>query len=60
MDAVSEADELGISASHAANFAPSQRGVSMMYRMALNDVMCSVRGGSDIGSDWKSSLDTDE
>lgn len=60
MDAVSEADELGISASHAANFAPSRRGVSMMYRMALNDVMCSVRGGSDIGSDWKSSLDTDE
>lgn len=60
MDAVSEAGKLGISASHAANFAPSQRGVSMMYRMALDEVMCSARVGSDIGSDWKSSLDTDE
>lgn len=60
MDAVSEAGKLGISASHAANFAPSQRGVSMMYRMALDEVMCSARVGSDIGSDWKSALDTDE
>lgn len=60
MDAVSEAGKLGISAKYAANFAPSRRGVSQMYRMALDDVMCSVRGGSDIGSDWKSSLDTDE
>lgn len=60
MDAVSEAGKLGISASHAANFAPSQRGVSMMYRMALDEVMCSARVGSDIGSDWKSSLETDE
>ena len=60
MDAVSEAGKLGISASHAANFAPSRRGVSMMYRMALDEVMCSARVGSDIGSDWKSSLDTDE
>ena len=60
MDAVAEAGKLGISASHAANFAPSQRGVSMMYRMALDEVMCSARVGSDIGSDWKSYLDTDE
>lgn len=60
MDAVSEAGKLGISAKYAANFAPSRRGVSMMYRMALNDVMCSARVGSDIGSDWKSSLETDE
>lgn len=60
MDAVSEAGKLGISASHAANFAPSRRGVSMMYRMALDEVMCSARVGSDIGSDWKSSLETDE
>lgn len=60
MDAVSEAGKLGISASHAANFAPSQRGVSTMYRMALDEVMCSARVGSDIGSDWKSSLETDE
>ena len=60
MDAVSEAGKLGISASHAANFVPSQRGVSMMYRMALDEVMCSARVGSDIGSDWKSSLETDE
>ena len=57
MDAVSEA---GISASHAANFAPSRRGVSQMYRVALDEVMCSARVGFDIGSDWKSSLDIDE
>ena len=60
MDAVSEAGKLGISAKHAANFAPSQRGVSQMYRVALDEVMCSARVGSDIGSDWKSSLETDE
>lgn len=60
MDAVSEARNLGISAKYAADFTPSQRGVSMMYRMALDEVMCSARVGSDIGSDWKSSLDTDE
>ena len=60
MDAVSEAGKLGISAKYAANFAPSRRGVSQMYRVALDEVMCSARVGSDIGSDWKSSLDTDE
>lgn len=60
MDAVSEAGKLGISAKYAANFAPSRRGVSQMYRVALDEVMCSARVGSDIGSDWKSSLETDE
>ena len=60
MDAVSEAGKLGISAKYAANFAPSRRGVSQMYRVALDEVMCSARVGSDICSDWKSSLETDE
>lgn len=60
MDAVSEADKLGISASHAANFTPSQRGVSMMYSRALHDVVMCTRIGSDMGSAWKSSLETEE
>ncbi len=60
MDAVSEARNLGISAKYAADFTSSRRGVSQMYRVALDEVMCSARVGSDIGSDWKSSLETDE
>lgn len=61
MDAVSEAGKLGICASHAANFTPSHSGVRNMYSRALNDVVYSARiGFFDIGSDWKSSLETDE
>ena len=61
MDAVSEAGKLGICASHAANFTPSHSGVRSMYSRALNDVVYSARIGIfDIGSDWKSSLETDE
>ena len=61
MDAVSEARNLGISAKYAANFTPSHSGVRNMYSRALNDVVYSARiGFFDIGSDWKSSLETDE
>lgn len=61
MDAVSEAGKLGICASHAANLTPSHSGVRNMYSRALNDVVYSARiGFFDIGSDWKSSLETDE
>lgn len=61
MDAVSEARNLGISAKYAADFTPSHSGVRNMYSRALNDVVYSARiGFFDIGSDWKSSLETDE
>ena len=60
MDAVSEARNLGISAKYAADFTPSHSGVRKMYSMALHDVVMCARIGSDIGSAWKSALDTDE
>ena len=60
MDAVSEARKLGISAKYAADFTPSHSGVRKMYSMALHDVVMCTRIGSDMGSAWKSALDTDE
>lgn len=60
MDAVSEARNLGISAKYAADFTPSHSGVRKMYSMALHDVVMCARIGSDMGSAWKSALDTDE
>lgn len=60
MDAVSEAGKLGISASHAANFTPTGRGVNRMYAKALDNVMCCERMGASLSADWKSALDTDE
>ena len=60
MDAVSEARKLGISAKYAADFTPSHSGVRKMYSMALHDVVMCARIGSDMGSAWKSALDTDE
>lgn len=60
MDAVSEARKLGISAKYAADFTPSHSGVRKMYGMALHDVVMCARIGSDMGSAWKSSLETEE
>lgn len=60
MDAVSEARKLGISAKYAADFTPSHSGVRKMYSMALHDVVMCARIGSDMGSAWKSSLETEE
>ncbi len=60
MDAVSEARNLGISAKYAADFTPSHSGVRKMYSMALHDVVMCARIGSDMGSAWKSSLETEE
>lgn len=60
MDAVSEARKLGISAKYAADFTPSHSGVRKMYSMALHDVVMCTRIGSDMGSAWKSSLETEE
>lgn len=60
MDAVSEARNLGISAKYAADFTPSHSGVRKMYSMALHDVVMCTRIGSDMGSAWKSSLETEE
>src|SRR5699024_336285 len=60
IDAVSEARKLGISAKYAADFTPSHSGVRKMYSMALHDVVMCARIGSDMGSAWKSALDTDE
>lgn len=60
MDAVSEARNLGISAKYAADFTPSHGGVRKMYSMALHDVVMCARIGSDMGSAWKSSLETEE
>lgn len=60
MDAVSEARKLGISTKYAADFTPSHSGVRKMYSMALHDVVMCTRIGSDMGSAWKSSLETEE
>ena len=60
MDAVSEARNLGISAKYAADFTPSHSGVRKMYSMALHDIVMCARIGSDMGSAWKSSLETEE
>lgn len=60
MDAVSEARNLGISAKYAADFTPSHSGVRKMYSMALHDVVMCARIGSDMGSAWKYSLETEE
>ncbi len=58
IDALKNAEDLGISADRAANFHPDSKGIRENY-MAAEKFIGNIRRDKTSGADWKDSLDED-
>ncbi len=58
IDAVSTAESIGISYDRAADFVADPMGVAVMDD-DVGDLLCMLRGGETVGSDWKQNIDAD-
>lgn len=59
IDATLAAGEIGISASHAANYVPDSQGVKIQYE-CLSNAVISLRSGQPMPKDWQGRTEADK